>query len=92
MFTVVYLGWSGLKNGHLMAAAKAEGFQVFITGDKNIPHQQNLTNYPLAIVMLPTVDWTVLKYCIPHIQKAVDEAEPGAIYFVERGKLNSSSR
>jgi predicted nuclease of predicted toxin-antitoxin system len=85
VITVDHLGWSGLKNGQLMAAADTEGFQVFVTGDKNIPHQQNLANYPLGIVMLPTVDWTVLKGCVPQTQQAVDQAEVGSIRFVACG-------
>ena len=37
VFTVDYMGWSGLKNGELLSIAEAEGFEVFVTGDKNLP-------------------------------------------------------
>jgi hypothetical protein len=39
--TVVEAGWSGVKNGKLLALAAAE-FDAFITVDKNLPFQQNL--------------------------------------------------
>lgn len=49
--TVVEMGWSGIKNGDLLALA-ASGFDAFITVDKNLPYQQNLSNLALAVVVL----------------------------------------
>jgi hypothetical protein len=37
-------GWDTLKNGELLDAAEAAGFDVFVTTDRNIRHQQNLTH------------------------------------------------
>ena len=45
--TVVRKGWSGIKNGRLLALAAAE-FDVVITVDKNLPYQQNTSALPLA--------------------------------------------
>lgn len=45
------MGWSGVKNGVLLALAAAE-FDVFITVDKNLPYQQNLSALPIAVVVL----------------------------------------
>jgi predicted nuclease of predicted toxin-antitoxin system len=33
---------AGLKNGRLLDAAEAAGFEVLVTVDQNIPDQQNL--------------------------------------------------
>jgi len=33
------LGWSTLENGELLAAAEAEGFEVFVTTDRNLKYQ-----------------------------------------------------
>lgn len=52
--TVGQMGWSGVKNGKLLALAAA-AFDVFITVDKNLPHQQNLTTLPIALVVLDAV-------------------------------------
>lgn len=49
--TVVEMGWGGVKNGALIALAAGE-FDVFLTVDKNLPYQQNLTNLPLAVIVL----------------------------------------
>jgi hypothetical protein len=39
---------AGLKNGRLLDAAEAAGFDVLITVDQNIPDQQNLTGRRIA--------------------------------------------
>ena len=52
--TVVELGWSGVKNGKLLALAAAE-FDAFVTVDKNLPFQQNLATLPIALVVLDAV-------------------------------------
>lgn len=49
--TVGYLGWKGKKNGALLRIAQNE-FDAFITMDKGIPHQQNLRNLKMGIVLL----------------------------------------
>ena len=36
-------GWETLGNGALLDAAEAAGFEVFVTADKNIWYQQNLS-------------------------------------------------
>ena len=49
--TAVEMGWSGVKNGQLLALA-AKDFDAFITVDKNLPYQQNLKMLPIAILVL----------------------------------------
>ena len=45
-------GWDKLKNGDLLTAAENAGFEVFLTTDKNIRYQQDLTRRKIAIVVL----------------------------------------
>jgi hypothetical protein len=45
------LGFRGMRNGDLLAAL-SETCDVFVTGDTNLQHQQNLARYDLAIVVL----------------------------------------
>ena len=49
--TVTERGWSGVKNGELLALADAE-FDVFLTIDQNLKYQQNLTAFRIAVVLL----------------------------------------
>lgn len=48
--TVDYMGWAGLKNGELLGVAEADGFYVFLAGDKKLTYQQNLAARRMAIV------------------------------------------
>lgn len=49
--TVRAAGWSGVKNGKLLVLA-ATRFDVFLTADRNIEYQQNLSTLPVAVVVL----------------------------------------
>jgi hypothetical protein len=50
--TARYAKLAGLKNGRLLDAAEAAGFDVLITVDQNIPDQQNLTGRGISVVIL----------------------------------------
>ncbi len=71
------MGWSGLKNGELLRAAEATLFDVFVTADKNLRHQQNLSNARIGIVSLPTNILSLLLPHFPAIAAAVNRAAPG---------------
>ena len=49
--TVVECGWSGKKNGELLAEADPL-FDVLLTLDKNLPYQQNLTTKRIAVLIV----------------------------------------
>ena len=49
--TVVQAGWSGVKNGRLLALA-AKQFDAFVTVDKSLPYQQNQNTLPIAVLVL----------------------------------------
>lgn len=46
--TTWFHGWSGLKNGALLAAAESAGFELFITADQELGYQRScaLRNRP----------------------------------------------
>jgi hypothetical protein len=50
--TARFAGLAGLKNGRLLEAAEAAGFDVLITVDQSIPDQQNLTGRRISMVIL----------------------------------------
>lgn len=49
-------GWLGKKNGVLLKLMAASGFELFITVDKNLSHQQNLESIPVTIIVLRAKD------------------------------------
>jgi hypothetical protein len=71
-------GWDRLSNGDLLAEAERAGFDVLLTADKNIRHQQNLSGRRLAIVVLSTPQWPVVRLHIERIAAAVNAAAPGS--------------
>ena len=50
--TVRDKGWIGKKNGVLLKLIVDNGFDLFITVDRNLPYQQNLQEIPLIIFVL----------------------------------------
>lgn len=50
--TVRQMGWLGKKNGELLRLMLAAGFEVLVTGDQNIPYQQNWRQYPFMLIIL----------------------------------------
>lgn len=49
--TVRERGWGSTKDGKLLEFAEEE-FDVLLTADKNLPYQQNLARFDLAVVVL----------------------------------------
>lgn len=54
-------GWDRLSNGDLLTAAENAGFDVLLTTDQGIEHQQNLINRKIAVVILGSAQWPVIK-------------------------------
>lgn len=75
--------WTMLENGQLLDAAEAHGFDVPLTTDKNIRHQQNLSSRRIAIVVLGEPSWPILRDHVRHVVAAVDGATPGSYTEVE---------
>lgn len=51
MITVQRRGWAGIKSGDLLALAEKE-FDVFVTVDRKIAIEQDLTRFTLATIPL----------------------------------------
>ena len=79
-------GWATLKNGDLLDAAEGEGFEVLVTTDKNLKHQQNLDERRIGVVVLTTTSWPRIRREIPAVVRAVDEAFSGSYTEVQIGQ------
>lgn len=75
--TVVEMGWSGVKNGKLLALAANE-FDAFLTVDKNLPYQQNLITLPIAVIVLDAVsnELPALLLLVPALEQALLSLKP----------------
>ena len=54
--TVQEMGWLGKKNGELLALTALNGFDYFVTIDKNLRYQQNLDRTDLKIFLLLAIN------------------------------------
>lgn len=68
--TVREMGWAGMSNGELLRRAE-EQFDLFVTADRRLRYQQNLSGRRLAILVLPTNRLRVLRGMISEIQAAL---------------------
>lgn len=71
-------GWDTLTNGDLLAEAEQAGFDVLVTADKNMRYQQNLRGRRLALVVLNTPRWPVVRLHLEKIAAVVNAATPGS--------------
>lgn len=80
--TAADVGWADMSNGDLLASAEAQGFDCMVTADSNIRYQQNLTARRIALVVLSTNSWPVLRQEPERIKAAVGRAAPGTYELV----------
>lgn len=59
------------------------GFEVLLTADKNIRYQQNLTDRKIAIVVLSTPQWPIVRLHIEKIAAALNAVAPGSYVEVD---------
>jgi len=78
------MGWAGITNGRLLSVAEGS-FDVFVTGDRNLSFQQNLTRFTLAVVVLKgqSIRLVDTKPLMPKLLALLAAISPGSISIVE---------
>ncbi len=64
------MGWSGVKNGRLIALAEQNQFDVLLTGDRNLMFEQNTAQLGIAVVILEA-EGTQLHQTLPLMPKVL---------------------
>jgi len=82
--TVPEMGWAGTKNGALLRLVERE-FDVFLTNDQSLEHQQNLKRFDLAVVVLVAVtnDIEDLKPLMPDANQAIKTISAREIKYIK---------
>jgi predicted nuclease of predicted toxin-antitoxin system len=82
--TVRDAGWSGKENGELLSLAEQQ-YDIPVTIDRNIKHQQNLLGRKISILIIHTSsnDYKDIRPHIPSAVEALKSIRPGQ--FVEVG-------
>lgn len=75
IYTVRDKGWQSTKNGELLKLMLQEGFDMLITFDRNLKHQQNFAKYPIAVLVLNAVgnSCAELQPLVPAIKQQLNE-------------------
>jgi predicted nuclease of predicted toxin-antitoxin system len=83
-FTVQYLGWSGVKNGELLARAAASGFDALLTMDSGVRYEQNLAALPVAVVVLQAAsnDLDDLRPLVPRLLDVLGKLRPRTLAWI----------
>lgn len=81
--TAVEMGWSGIKNGKLLALAGGQ-FDAFVTVEKNLQYQQNLATLPIAVVVLDarSNELRSLLELLPRLETALTSLRPRSLTVV----------
>ena len=83
VLTVTERGWSGVKNGKLLAMAELE-FDVFLTVDQNLKYQQNLKALRISIILLAARNnrLSTLLPLLPDVCAQLETIRPGDFVLV----------
>lgn len=79
--TVAEMRWSGRKNGELLQLMAGQSFDVLLTVDQGIRHQQNLQEAGVAVVVLVAMSSRLadLMPLIPSTLASLDSIKPGDV-------------
>lgn len=83
--------WAGLKgkaNGELLRAAELAGYEVLLTLDQGIPHQQHIASLKIGLVTIrsATSQLEDLLPLVALILKALQSIKPGQIVAIPAPK------
>ena len=70
-------GWSNLSNGDLLKSAEDKGYQIFVTTDRNLRYQQNLSDRQMAIVVLLSTSWPKIRTQTDKVCGVINEIKLG---------------
>ena len=82
--TAAYADLAGLPNGELIDRAVAAGFNVVVSLDRGIPHQQDLARHAIAFVLIRDNDVDLIRAYADRLVSAIDAAAPGTVVRIEQ--------
>jgi hypothetical protein len=77
--TIQEMGWAGTKNGELLILMAGAGFEVLLTVDQSLRHQQNLAASGVAVVVMAASSNRLadLVPLIPNVEVALNGIQAG---------------
>ena len=86
VYTVSDMKWNGFKNGKLMLQSVQHGFNIILTIDKNMLHQQNLDKHLISLVVLNTNSSKIedLLLFLPNFNSLLEKLEIHKAYIIDK--------
>ena len=84
MESVPLIGWAGIENGELLAKAVDARFDVLVTMDNNMVHQQNIAKHPIAVIALRALSNRLAdtRPLMPALLALLSKADSGTVTFL----------
>jgi predicted nuclease of predicted toxin-antitoxin system len=81
--TAPEMGWTSKRNGELLALAAA-AFDVFLTADRNLSYQQDVSAFNIAVIVLVAQSNRIddLRPLAPRVLEVLTTAKRGAVTIV----------
>ena len=77
--TLAEKGWSDKDNGELLDLAEREGYEILVTTDQNLRHQQNLAGRRIGVVVLLSTNWPAVRLRARQIGQAIRVVRSGEL-------------
>src|SRR4051812_40926666 len=71
-------GWNSLENGELLNEAERAGFDILVTTDQNLQYQQNLASRKIAVLVLSTTNWPLIRKHVVLVIAALEQVASGS--------------
>lgn len=85
--TVFEKGWDRLSNGDILAVAILNGYEILISTDQNLRHQQDLRQIRLGVVVLMTTSWPRISNNTAAVATAIRQVQVGGLVEVQFDEL-----
>jgi hypothetical protein len=72
----IEMGWEKVENGRLLILAATEKFELVVTVDRKMRHEQNLEKLPVSVLELADTDTRIdsLRDFAPHLPAAIEHS------------------
>jgi hypothetical protein len=90
--SVPLIGWAGIENGELLRKTVEAGFDVLITMDSSMVHQQKIERYAIAVVALQAASNRLADTppLMPPLLALLSQIKSGTVTFLSSPQVSNS--
>ena len=83
-------GWAEARNGVLLDNAESEDYEILITADQSMRYQQNMARRRIAVIVLMSNRWPLVRLHTQAILEAVNTVRPGQLVEIRLRRHDSA--